>query len=42
MSDKQFDPAKHLTNLKGSEYLEVKWRLVWLRNEHPTPSSKPR
>lgn len=24
-----------LLNLKGKEYLEVKWRLVWLREEHP-------
>ena len=30
-----FDPSAHLTNLKGSDYLEVKWRLVWLRTEHP-------
>lgn len=34
-----FNPTDHLTNL-GSEssprmYLEVKWRLVWLRTEHP-------
>jgi len=21
--------------LKGRDYLEVKWRLVWLRTEHP-------
>ncbi len=31
----QFDPARHLTLVSGKEYLEVKWRLVWLRNEHP-------
>lgn len=30
-----FNPAEHLTNLKGKDYLEVKWRLVWLRAEHP-------
>ncbi len=34
MSDK-FDAEKHLTNIKGKEYLEVKWRLVWFRSEHP-------
>lgn len=32
----QFDPAKYLMNLNGrGEYLEVKWRLLWLRTEHP-------
>ena len=32
----RFDPAKYLVNLKGrGEYLEVKWRLLWLRTEHP-------
>lgn len=30
-----FDPAKHLMSLKGKDYLEVKWRLVWLRTDHP-------
>ena len=41
MSDKTgtFDPAKYLRNIKGkggaAEYLDVKWRLVWLRSEHP-------
>lgn len=30
-----FDPQKHLIKLKGKEYLEVKWRLVWLREVHP-------
>jgi hypothetical protein len=24
-----------LLNLRGKEYLEVKYRLVWLREEHP-------
>ncbi len=32
---KSFDPARHLTMVSGKEYLEVKWRLVWLRSEHP-------
>jgi hypothetical protein len=32
----QFDPSKYLVNLNGrGEYLEVKWRLLWLRTEHP-------
>lgn len=33
MSD--FDPKQHLTNLRGKQYLEVKWRLVWFRESHP-------
>jgi hypothetical protein len=30
-----FDPARFLTRVNGSDYLEVKWRLVWLRDRHP-------
>lgn len=30
-----FEPAKFLSRVNGSEYLEVKWRLVWLRDRHP-------
>ncbi len=30
-----FDASKYLTNLRGKEYLEVKWRLLWLRTQHP-------
>jgi hypothetical protein len=30
-----FDPGRHLSLINGNEYLEVKWRLVWLRSEHP-------
>lgn len=31
-----FDPSEKLVNLGGKGmYLEVKWRLVWLRREHP-------
>jgi hypothetical protein len=32
---KAFDASKYLTNLNGRDYLEVKWRLLWLRTEHP-------
>lgn len=32
---KAFDPKGHLTRVTGRDYLEVKWRLVWLRAEHP-------
>lgn len=35
-TNEAFEPAKYLVNLNGrGEYLEVKWRLVWLRTEHP-------
>jgi hypothetical protein len=30
-----FDAAKYITKVSGRDYLEVKWRLVWLRTEHP-------
>lgn len=35
MSTKGFDASKYLTDLNGRDYLEVKWRLLWLRTEHP-------
>jgi hypothetical protein len=30
-----FNPNDHLISLKGKSYLEVKWRMVWFRQEHP-------
>jgi hypothetical protein len=30
-----FDPSKHLMQLKGKDYLEVKYRLMWFRETHP-------
>jgi len=30
-----FDPSRYLTKVGSSDYLEVKWRLVWLREMHP-------
>ncbi len=30
-----FNPEQHLRSLKGNHYLDVKWRLMWLREEHP-------
>lgn len=30
-----FSPEQHLRSLKGQQYLDVKWRLMWLREEHP-------
>src|SRR3989337_1099394 len=35
MSAKTFDASKYLTDLNGRDYLEVKWRLLWLRTERP-------
>lgn len=30
-----FSPNDHLIDLKGKQYLQVMWRLVWFREEHP-------
>jgi hypothetical protein len=30
-----FEPGKYLSKVNGSDYLEVKWRLLWFRTEHP-------
>ncbi|MDQ4044286.1 MAG: hypothetical protein M3173_02405 [Chloroflexota bacterium] len=30
-----FNPQDHVTIVDGAAYLEVKWRLVWLREQHP-------
>ncbi|MEK7214493.1 MAG: hypothetical protein AAB289_02710, partial [Chloroflexota bacterium] len=35
MAEKGFDASKYLTRVEGRDYLEVKWRLLWLRTEHP-------
>jgi len=35
MSEKSFDASRYLRQLNGKDYLEVKWRLLWLRTEHP-------
>ncbi len=32
---RSFDPGRYLRKLGSGEYLEVKWRLLWLRTEHP-------
>jgi uncharacterized protein YbdZ (MbtH family) len=31
----KFDPTQYLSKFDGREYLEVKWRLLWLRSEYP-------
>lgn len=30
-----FEPSRYLTQISGRDYLEVKWRLLWLRTLHP-------
>lgn len=30
-----FNPNEHLIDLKGKAYLQVMWRLVWFREDHP-------
>lgn len=30
-----FNPKEHLMKLKGKDYLQVMWRLVWFRDEKP-------
>lgn len=34
----KFDPQSKVTKMQGKDYLEVKWRLVWFRVEHPKGS----
>lgn len=36
-----FNPKQHMTDLRGRDYLEVKWRIVWFREEHPTGRIAP-
>lgn len=31
-----FNPEQHLRKIQGRDYLEVKWRLVWLRTDQPS------
>lgn len=33
-----FNASEHITKIQGREYLEVKWRLVWFRDQHPAGS----
>jgi len=35
MTQREFRPSEHFTNLKGKDYLGARWRLIWLRSEHP-------
>jgi hypothetical protein len=31
-----FNPKQYLLKLQGKDYLEVRWRVVWFRETHPT------
>jgi len=31
----KFNPEDHMLSLRGNKYLQVMWRLVWFREEHP-------
>jgi hypothetical protein len=31
----KFNPQDHISKIQGRDYLEVKWRIVWFRDEHP-------
>lgn len=35
MAQQPFDPSQYISKVKGRDYLEVKWRITWMRNEHP-------
>src|SRR5699024_78994 len=35
MTQQPFDPNQHISKVKGRDYLEAKWRIAWLRSEHP-------
>lgn len=34
-NEKTFDASRYIVKLRGKEYLEVKWRLLWLRTQQP-------
>lgn len=35
MAQHPFDPNQYVSKVKGRDYLEVKWRIAWMRNDHP-------
>lgn len=35
MAQQPFDPNHYISKVKGRDYLEVKWRIHWMRNDHP-------
>src|SRR6478672_8466602 len=34
-ADQPFDPTQYLSKFDGRDYLEVKWRVMWVRHQHP-------
>ena len=38
MSETKFNPKDHIIDMRGKDYLEVKWRLVWFKEENPKGS----
>ena len=34
-AETSFDPSKYLTKIGNADYLEVRWRILWLREVHP-------
>lgn len=35
MAQQPFDPNQYMSKVKGGDYLEVKWRIHWMRTEQP-------
>lgn len=35
MAEQPFDPNQFVSKVKGRDYLEVKWRIAWMRSEQP-------
>ena len=35
MEQRKFNPSEHLISLKGKDYLQVMYRLIWFREEKP-------
>lgn len=35
MAQQPFDPNQYMSKVKGRDYLEVKWRIAWMRSEQP-------
>ena len=38
MSEQPFDPSRYITKVGSADYLQVMWRLVWLRDTYPHAS----
>ena len=40
-SGRPFDPTPYLTDQRGRKHLDPRWRLLWLRSEHPDAEILP-